>query len=589
MTMTLEDKLNDFIEKKEEHAFLLYGPWGVGKTYSLNKWIDDNIKDSYKVINLSLFGISSVNDLNALALNSESLRNRFISSLKGIGQDVSVGVGPVSVSLPLIGIVSALLKEKHNKKEKYLFVLDDIERKDNKLTVEEILGFVETLPKENSKVILVANLNKLEDSNAFKGFKEKVIQEEFCLELPTKIAVEKIIGVEYANHFISNQYPIKNLRTLIKIKKMIEKLDNNIDLNLLDCIYYCCLNIFENQLNKDELITNYEKDKLSFLETYSALSNNVSDDEKTSEIKKIHDYVDKLKYDWEFVYENIKIKGLLNNLIENNLKIFVKEVFESIKEENYDNLDNIVIPLRSTPLNVYKEHGDSVFLSGKPNEEYERIMYNFLECFSSNDYEMLGLFRNYAVTVINCQKMVSINSKGKRIENQINKLCVKKIAQYIFDNSYFDGDDDLNSPFIARKLPDWLLQLESQILEEYYTIFNTYYVGFSKISRVEWQEINHQLSASERIFYDLKIFDDQKFDIDTISLNVLKLVTNSLKADLKDDDWSYCHSFVRWISENKGKFKFDKTIRYLNQQARFKNIKGYRFSILTKQYGLEEK
>ena len=120
--MTLEEKLNDFIEKKEEHAFLLYGPWGVGKTYSLNKWIEDNIKDLYKVINLSLFGISSVNDLNALALNSESLRNRFISSLKGIGQDVSVGVGPISVSLPLIGIVSALLKEKHNKKEKYSLI-----------------------------------------------------------------------------------------------------------------------------------------------------------------------------------------------------------------------------------------------------------------------------------------------------------------------------------------------------------------------------------------------------------------------------------------------------------------------------------
>lgn len=587
--MTLEGKLNDFIVNKDEHAFLLYGPWGVGKTYSLNKWIDENIKDSYKVINISLFGISSVNDLNALALNSESLRNRFISSFKGISQDVSVGVGPISVSLPLIGIVSALLKEKHSKKEKYLFVIDDIERKDNKLTVEEILGFVETLPKDNSKVILVANLKKLEDFDAFKGFKEKVIQEEFCLELPTITAVKEIIGVEYANHFISNYYPIKNLRTLIKIHKMIEKLDKHIDSSLLDCIYYCCLNIFENQLNKDELIINYEKDELAFLETYSTLSNNVSDAEKESKIKKIHDYVDKLKYDWEYVYENIKLKGLLNNLLENNLKLFVKEVFESIKDEDYDKMNKIAIPLRETPLNVYEEHGDSVFLSGKPNEEYERIMTNFFEYFNSNNYDLLSLFRNYAVTVVNCSDFVSNNSKGKRIENKIDKICIQKIAQYIFDNPYVVGHDDLNSPFIARKLPNWLSKLESQILETYYIIFNTYYVDFSKKNRIELQEINHQLYASERIFYDLKIFDNQKFDMDNIALNVLNLVAISLKSDLNDNDWSYCHSFVKWISENKGKFKFDKTIRYLNQQARLKNIKGYRFLILTKQYGLEEK
>ena len=75
--MTLEEKLNDFMQDDDAHAFLLNGPWGVGKTFAINEWCKTIDKKKQKVIFLSLFGISDVNELNALALNSESFKNKF--------------------------------------------------------------------------------------------------------------------------------------------------------------------------------------------------------------------------------------------------------------------------------------------------------------------------------------------------------------------------------------------------------------------------------------------------------------------------------------------------------------------------------
>lgn len=583
--MTLEEKLNDFITQKESHTFLLYGPWGVGKTFSLQQWINEKVKNTYKLINLSLFGVSSVNELNALALNSECLRNKIFSHLKNINQDVSLGINNINVSIPLIGIVSAFLKEKHNKNAKYLFILDDIERKDNKLTIEEVLGFVDSLPKENTKVVLVANLDKLDNLDSFKGFKEKVIQEEFCLENPMSYAVENIIGMEYAKHFISNSYPIKNLRTLIKINKIVEKLNKPVDYSLLDCIYYCCLNIYENQVNKDYLLSEYEKDKSKYIKMYYDLRRDEYNRRMDEELKKISEYVNKLKYDWEYVYEIVKLKGLLNAISENYLKAFVKEVFELIKNEDYDHLNNLNIPLRKTPLKMYNEQGDSVFYSGEPNQEYEKIMCNFFNCFKSDNYELIDLFRNYSYTIISCNDLVSKKSKGKQIEKHINKLCIKKVSQYIFDNSYY-SDDELKPLNIINNIPDWLIDLETKMLESYYNIFNYYYLSFSKNNKLDWKDFNQHLLTAKSVFRNLDIFDEKKFKIDLITINVLKNISNSLKGNLNEDDWSYCHSFVEWISKNKNKFDFDKSIQYINQNASLKNLLGYRFSILAKQYGL---
>ena len=581
--MELNEKLNAFLKDKNSHAFLVKGAWGVGKTFAVDLFLKE--VSEYKVIKLSLFGISSVNDLNALALKSESLKNRFVSWLKNIGQDVNVGVGSVSIGIPLIGMVSALLNEKHDDNKKYLFVLDDIERKDNELTIEQVFGFVDSLPHLCTKVILITNTEKLSDLEEFKGFKEKVIQNEYDFKTPTNEAITSIIGKEYANHFVNNKLPINNLRTLIKIKYILSFFESKVDSNLIDCIYYCCLNIYENRLNKAELTENYKKYELDFLSILSHFQSKKNEQEDIE--KKVKEYVESIHNDYDFVYENIKLLNLLNEIKENALKSFITNVYKMIYDEKYNDLVNLQIPKRNIPLKKYNEYGNNVFYSIKPNSEYLQIMKKFYDYFKSEEYDLLDLFKKFYFSVINCKDIVSNNSKGKILESKIIKECPTYIAKYIYNNSTFENDD-INSPLFGGQIPEWILNIEKNIIKEYSCIFNKNYLKNSKNNKIDWLEINQKMHLLEKIFYEGKVLAASLFKTDDIMVNAVKhMIRKIINKTLNEKEWDYCHSLVRWISENRGKFKLDNSIKLIKEKMSVNNLSGHRLSLLVSQYALD--
>ena len=579
--MDINSKLDQFLKDDNAHAFFVYGPWGVGKTFAINKWLE-TIKE-YKVISLSLFGMSSVNDLNASALKSECFRNKLKAWIKSLNGDTSVSIGPVSVNLPLTGMVSALLHEKHDSNDKYLFFIDDIERKDNELTIEKILGFVDSLPLNNTKVILSANLEKLAGKEGFKGFREKVIQYEYSFNSPTDFAVEEIIGKEYSNRFIKNKYPIKNLRTLQKIKKILSVFPKSIDINLLDCIYYCCLNIYDNYFSREELITNYRKNQLDFINVFESSRDSKNEDESID--KKVESYVNKIEGDINFLCENIKLLNLLDEIRENSLRTFVKSIYEIIKSENYTELVTIDIPSRDAPLKKYDEYGKKVFYSGKPSHEYLLIMQNFYSFFKSPDYDLIDLFRKFYTTILNYGLFVSPNCRGKDLEKRISIECPSLVAKYIFDNSYFENDD-INSSLPGMRIPEWILAIEKKIVESYCIIFNKYYMIASKNKQIDLEYLNQRLYLLERVFYTAKIYDNSLFKIDEIMLNAIKYAEGLIKGDMSEDNWSYCHTLVKWIFANNNTFNLSNTIKLILDKSSKSSLSGQRLSILVKTYNL---
>lgn len=579
--MDLDEKLSAFLSNTNAHAFLVKGIWGIGKTFAVDSWLKK--LNEYKVVKLSLFGISNVNELNALALKSENLMSKFKSWLQKIPNDFSVGIGPVSVQIPLIGIVSSLLNEKYGDNKKILFVLDDIERKDNALTIEQVFGFVDSLPPSNTKVILIANTEKMSDLEEFKGFKEKVIQDEYNFKTPTNEAIVSIIGEKYSNYFVNNAFPINNLRTLIKIKNILSFFKSDVDSNLINCIYYCCLSIYENRLNKEELVINYRKYKLDFLSIFSNLQNQSNKQEDVEQ--EIQTYVSKIKKECDFVYENIRLLNLLSEVKENDLKSFVTNVYQMILDENYDDLAKLQVPKRNLPLKKFTEFGKHVFYSTKPNFEYLQIMKKFECYFKSDEYDLLDLFRRFYTCVMNCEDIVTIISRGKKMESKIIKECPAYIAKYIYNNSNFE-DDDINSPLFTSKIPDWILDIERNIIIEYSYIFNKDYIKLSQNNKIDCLEMNQRLHLLERVFYDAKIFDRSLFKIDDIMVNAINYIAKILNKDLNEEKWSYCHSLVRWMSENRKDFAFDKSIKLINEKALKNNFSGYRFSSLVKQYNL---
>lgn len=408
--MNLDEKLSAFLSNTNAHAFLVKGIWGVGKTFAVDSWLKK--VNEYKIVKLSLFGVSNINELNALALKSENLRNKFKSWLKNNAKDFSVEFRGISLEIPLIGMVSTLLKEKHEGNKKILFVLDDIERKDNALTIEQVFGFVDSLPLSNTKVILITNTEKLSDLEEFKGFKEKVIQDEYNFKTPTNEAIVSIIGEKYSKYFVNNALSINNLRTLIRIKNILSFFKSDVDSNIINCIYYCCLNIYENRLNREELIINYRKHELDFLSIFSNLQNQMN--EKESIEKKIQIYLLKIKKECDFVYENIRLLNLLSEIKENDLKSFVTNAYQMILDENYEDLAKLQVPKRNLPLKECPEYGKDVFYSARPNFEYLQIMKKFECYFKSDEYDLLDLFRKFYTCVMNCKDIVTIISRGKK-------------------------------------------------------------------------------------------------------------------------------------------------------------------------------
>ena len=77
------DKMNLFFEDKKAHVLLIEGKWGIGKTFIVNKWLENykNNKDIH-IIKLSLFGMSTVLDLNTQLLEEAFLFNKLNKKIK---------------------------------------------------------------------------------------------------------------------------------------------------------------------------------------------------------------------------------------------------------------------------------------------------------------------------------------------------------------------------------------------------------------------------------------------------------------------------------------------------------------------------
>lgn len=213
MTNRIENVLMNYLQTETNHAILLTGDWGSGKTYYLKeiffdkakkiKTIGSGAKINYKPLLISLYGAKSIDDIkdriwlklypileNQKAQNGFSIFNAVIKSVdvtKLIGKEGivdNVGKGAIDINK----------RAKENQKfDNYLLCLDDLERTNEALKDDEVLGFVNSLVEhDNNKVILIANEDKI-NSERFKEVKEKTIGYTLHFEQDFKEVFENLV------------------------------------------------------------------------------------------------------------------------------------------------------------------------------------------------------------------------------------------------------------------------------------------------------------------------------------------------------------------------------------------------------------
>jgi uncharacterized protein YihD (DUF1040 family) len=242
--------LEEFLKPGNDSKVLaLKGDWGVGKTHLVKACLSQT-NQSYHYG--SVFGISKIEELKMqlwsnfnsgnkadektrtgifkwILGKSNEKSNELKSILESIPKagDHGLGVAPTVITLTSSLLINKALQDK-------IICIDDLERKSENLSLNEVLGFIEDLTEDkNCKVIIIYNDSKLQEDKDYdsvlKSYREKVI--DFEIKLDPSLADNFHIGFgrDYPDKDFVFDYlnrsgvRVNNIRILKRIKLNLDK------------------------------------------------------------------------------------------------------------------------------------------------------------------------------------------------------------------------------------------------------------------------------------------------------------------------------------------------------------------------------
>lgn len=292
----LKKSFNTFIKDDELRVLVVKGRWGVGKTFQWNKFVnskvdygqksesldqhnDDTIKLGDKFIAysyVSLFGKKKISEIRQLifsdavslidteelkkAYQEKTKRSYIKKSFKSIIEQYGSSEEKLTfIQKQIARVITAdgglyfylkkifpkfndILSDVENLlTNNFLVCIDDLERKNNQLSVSEVMGMVdEMVNKKECKVILLFNDSKLKDdeeknNKLYSIYKEKLVDLEIQYDPSFEYNFELIFeGFDEKNRKVIfemvQKLDIKNIRILKKIHWLIKQFWNQVNM-----------------------------------------------------------------------------------------------------------------------------------------------------------------------------------------------------------------------------------------------------------------------------------------------------------------------------------------------------------------------
>jgi hypothetical protein len=248
---TIETEIRHLFSSKDPQVACLSGHWGVGKTFTWNKYLNeaslvagDISLETYSYV--SLFGINSLDDLKA-TIFFNSISTKLIGSQFGAQpnlETIKANMGGALTSwgkaaTPFLGILTrgkvsanAIGPLGYLGIQKTLVCIDDIERRGEKLSARDVLGLISTLrDQKKCQVVVILNEDAIasdRDKADFDAYSEKVIDKYFrfsptseeCVAIALNPGTE--VGCLLAKHFVT--LGISNIRVIKKIERFATSL-----------------------------------------------------------------------------------------------------------------------------------------------------------------------------------------------------------------------------------------------------------------------------------------------------------------------------------------------------------------------------
>ena len=290
------------LKDKDNKVVALSGRWGTGKSHLWDEIQKSSNDDSVKgAIYVSLFGMASMDQFKMrLVQSTVSVAENYPRFFKLADASIKKALDAFEslrkrfTGMGALGDLAILLTPNILKNK--VIVLDDIERKHEKLSVDELLGFIDEFTKHHgARIVLILNTDQLKDRPLWETFREKVIDVELKLETSAEEAFEvaiKLVPSIYESSIKQAviECSLNNIRIVCKVIKSVNKiLDGYIGLTeallarvvpstvLLSAIHYRGI---ENGPPLEYVLENR-----SIMQDWAAFSDNSKPKEETEESK----------------------------------------------------------------------------------------------------------------------------------------------------------------------------------------------------------------------------------------------------------------------------------------------------------------
>lgn len=233
-----KDQLIQLLSQTDNSVIALSGKWGTGKTHLWNEVKNESGDDKVKkALYVSLFGQSSVDQVKRKLIETaipgveshggvfDGIKGLFGASVKALSTHYKALAALNDLNVLLMAPV--VLRGK-------VIVIDDIERKQERLGIDEVLGFIDEYSKQyGSRFVLVLNDDQLsskgDQERLWATFREKVIDQEIRLSTTAEEAFSIAINLspsKYAEALkrASVACDLTNIRIVVKVIRVANQI-----------------------------------------------------------------------------------------------------------------------------------------------------------------------------------------------------------------------------------------------------------------------------------------------------------------------------------------------------------------------------
>lgn len=163
-------------------AVLLNGPWGIGKTFLVNKFTKSLEGDGIKHVYVSLYGVNSI----------EEIDDAIFRSIYPVidNKAVKIGARLLKSAAKFVNVDTDLsYRDILNKGGFDIYVFDDLERCE--MPINAVMGYINGFVEhDRAKVVIIANEDEIKDGDGYLRIREKLIGQTFQIQSVFEEAVE---------------------------------------------------------------------------------------------------------------------------------------------------------------------------------------------------------------------------------------------------------------------------------------------------------------------------------------------------------------------------------------------------------------